>query len=429
MAVDRRAETVKEGDGARARPRSHRGIISTCGTHRFAEESLSAKQPFDLAEKDPCQSRHGLGPVGKESSEPLWHRNYPLPNRHRGYDSVGEMRSYLCHPAAVAGGTDAAALAREGHDKTLPARSTTCPAESEAEDAAGEVRPQLPFDVRRNGLLSDRPILEPAFEVLCDSPYRTASSPVGVARSGGNSQCRRAGGLWTAPETRRGWRPWPHRGKDKRLVSPYTRAATSPMRASLTRAALLNGCLNPGDASVPYVAATVHPGTAADMATVIDTAIGAAVNLDRSNCENTINVIVADKGYHSTKVVTLAAELGIRTYIPEPTSATHRRWTDNDPSQKQAVNANHRRTRGNRGKQLSRLRSELTERSFAHVCDTGRARRTWLRGLVGVTKRHLMMVAARNLPVIIQALCGFGSPKALQGLRTPVHPHINFPQS
>jgi hypothetical protein len=37
---------------------------------------------------------------------------------------------------------------------------------SEAEDAAGEVRPQFPFDVRRNGLLSDRPILEPAFQVF-----------------------------------------------------------------------------------------------------------------------------------------------------------------------------------------------------------------------------------------------------------------------
>ncbi len=43
-------------------------------------------------------------------------------------------------------------------------------AKSEAEDAAGQVRPQLPFDVRRNGLLSDRPSLEPAFEVLCDDP-------------------------------------------------------------------------------------------------------------------------------------------------------------------------------------------------------------------------------------------------------------------
>ena len=164
------------------------------------------------------------------------------------------------------------------------------------------------------------------------------------------------------------------------------------------------------------VAATVHPGTAADTATVIDTAIDAAVNLDQCDCENTIQAIVADKGYHSPKVVTLAAELGIRTSIPERTSATHRPWTDKDMNQKRAVYANRRRTKGNRGKQLSKLRSELTERSFAHVCNTGGARRTWLRGLVGVTKRHLMAVAARNLSTIMRALCGIGSPKALQGL-------------
>lgn len=97
------------------------------------------------------------------------------------------------------------------------------------------------------------------------------------------------------------------------------------------------------------VAATVHPGTAADTATVINTAIDAAVNLDQSDCENTINALVADKGYHSTKVVTLAAELGIRTYIPERTSASHRRWADKDSSEKQAVYANRRRTKGNRG--------------------------------------------------------------------------------
>jgi transposase len=109
----------------------------------------------------------------------------------------------------------------------------------------------------------------------------------------------------------------------------------------------------------------------------------------------------------------LAAELGIRTYIHERTSGTHRRWTDKDPSEKQAVCAN----KGRRGKQLSRLRSELTVRSFAHVCDTGGARRTWLRGLVGVTKRHLLAVAAHNLSVIMWALCGIGSPKALLGLR------------
>jgi len=37
-----------------------------------------------------------------------------------------------------------------------------------------------------------------------------------------------------------------------------------------------------------------------------------------------------------------------------------------------------------------------------------------------VTKRHLMAVAARNLSVIMRALCGIGGPKALQGLRALV---------
>jgi len=45
-----------------------------------------------------------------------------------------------------------------------------------------------------------------------------------------------------------------------------------------------------------------------------------------------------------------------------------------------------RRTRSERGKQLSRLPSELTERSLVQTCNTGGARRTWLRGLASVTK-------------------------------------------
>jgi len=34
-----------------------------------------------------------------------------------------------------------------------------------------------------------------------------------------------------------------------------------------------------------------------------------------------------------------------------------------------------------------------------------------------VTKRHLMLVASRNLSTIMRMLCGIGSPRALQGLR------------
>jgi len=52
------------------------------------------------------------------------------------------------------------------------------------------------------------------------------SSPAGVAPSGGNSPSRSAGGLWTAPETRRERRPWAHPGGEGRSVRPHTIAAT-----------------------------------------------------------------------------------------------------------------------------------------------------------------------------------------------------------
>jgi hypothetical protein len=165
------------------------------------------------------------------------------------------------------------------------------------------------------------------------------------------------------------------------------------------------------------VAVNVQPGNAPDTATVIDTAIDAAVNVEKAGGENEVQAIVADKGYHSTKVVTLAAELGMRAYIPERASPKLRRRTDKDLAEKRAVYAARKRTQSKRGKQLSRLRSELTERSFAHVCDTGGARRTWRRGLASVAERHLMMVAGRIPSTIMRAIIGIGGRGSLQGLR------------
>jgi len=165
------------------------------------------------------------------------------------------------------------------------------------------------------------------------------------------------------------------------------------------------------------VATTVHTGTAPGTATIIDTAIDAAVNADQAGADHEIETIVADKGYHSTRVVTLAADLGMRAYIPERASPQQRRWLDKEPKEKRAIYATRRRTKSGRGKQLSRLRSEITERSFAHVCDTGEARQTWLRGLTSVAKRQLMMVAARNLSTIMRAIIGIAGPRSLQGLR------------
>lgn len=80
----------------------------------------------------------------------------------------------------------------------------------------------------------------------------------------------------------------------------------------------------------------------------------------------------------------------------------------------QSYYANRRRVKGKRGRMLQRKRSEMTERSFAHVCETGGGRRTWLRGLENIHKRYLIQVAARNLGLILRHLFGVGTPRSLQ---------------
>jgi transposase len=106
--------------------------------------------------------------------------------------------------------------------------------------------------------------------------------------------------------------------------------------------------------------------------------------------------------------------LGIRTYIPEPKRKSPWKWSERPEAERAAVTGNHRRVRGRRSKKLQRLRSEYVERSFAHVCETGGARRCWLHGLLTVSKRYLLQVAARNLGLIMRKLFGIGTPKGLQ---------------
>lgn len=68
---------------------------------------------------------------------------------------------------------------------------------------------------------------------------------------------------------------------------------------------------------------------------------------------------------------------------------------------------------GKRGRKLQRKRSERVERTFAHLCDTGGARRTWLRGLEKVQKRYKMAATAFNLGRILRSLLGAGKPRHL----------------
>src|SRR3984893_17579728 len=64
--------------------------------------------------------------------------------------------------------------------------------------------------------------------------------------------------------------------------------------------------------------------------------------------------------------------------------------------------------------QVLRKRGELLERSFAHCYDTGRMRRTHLRGHQNILKRLLIHVGAFNLSLIFRSLLGSGTPRELR---------------
>src|SRR5690606_17247846 len=102
------------------------------------------------------------------------------------------------------------------------------------------------------------------------------------------------------------------------------------------------------------------------------------------------------------------------TYIPEPAQKHNRTWTDKSERREASYRRNRRNTKGNRGRRLQRLRSERVERVFAHLCDTGGARRTWLRGIEKVRKRYLSTAMAFNLGRIMRLLIGAGKPRYAQ---------------
>jgi transposase len=163
------------------------------------------------------------------------------------------------------------------------------------------------------------------------------------------------------------------------------------------------------------LAAEIYAGDHADSQTLEDSVNHAQTNLNEAQTGAEIQDVAADKGYHATEQLTVMAEqTPYRTYIPEPELKHNRRWTDKPAEQKDAVYANRRRVKGQRGKQMQRQRSEYVERTFAHVCETGGARRTWLRGLEKVQKRYLLAAAAHNIGVLMRKLFQMGTPRGLQ---------------
>lgn len=162
------------------------------------------------------------------------------------------------------------------------------------------------------------------------------------------------------------------------------------------------------------VSAEVYHGDYGDTLTIEDTVNMAQAHLNEAetNCE--IEEVVADKGYHSgDSLDRLQNESRQRTYIPEPARKKNRTWKGKPPRREVAYRRNRRNTTGARGRRLQRMRSERVERTFAHLCDTGGARRTWLRGLEQVQKRYISAAMALNLGRILRSLIGAGKPRHL----------------
>jgi transposase len=139
--------------------------------------------------------------------------------------------------------------------------------------------------------------------------------------------------------------------------------------------------------------------------------------------ENWLSEVVTDKGYHSNEILSDLAELGIRTYISEPKRG-RRNWIGKS-QERDAVYANRRRIRGNRGRSLLRRRGMMLERPFAHCYETGGMRRLHLRGRENILKRLLIHVGGFNLSLVLRQTIGKGTPRGLQDLAV-LHLNIIF---
>jgi transposase len=162
------------------------------------------------------------------------------------------------------------------------------------------------------------------------------------------------------------------------------------------------------------LAAAVHSADHSDGDTLVGSIVQAQVNLVLAGSEQEIEEAVTDKGYHKAQTLADCAACNTRTYTGEPEGKEYN-WQDKPATWRPAVQANRRRLKGRRNKRLQKKRSELVERSFAQVCETGGARRSWLRGLLDVGKRYVVQVAAHNLGRLLRKLFGVGKPRVLQG--------------
>ncbi len=163
--------------------------------------------------------------------------------------------------------------------------------------------------------------------------------------------------------------------------------------------------------SEAIVATTVTFADKSDPQSAPDTLSLAEANVVLAGSETEVTEVVMDKGYHDNAWLADLTTRGIRTYVPERRQKS-RRWTNKPAACQAAFRANRRRVRGKKGRQLNRWRSERCERTFAHVCETGGGRRSWLRGQTNVSKAHTLKCAAYNLGLLLRKVWGMGKPRS-----------------
>jgi transposase len=165
------------------------------------------------------------------------------------------------------------------------------------------------------------------------------------------------------------------------------------------------------------IAVTVQGADEGDTTTIVDTVTAAVAQVEAAQAEGDapqpVEELIADKGYHSNRIMVELDALGVRSYVAEPDRG-RRDWSK-EPEAQTPVYGNRRRIRGRRGRRLMRRRGEYVERAFAHAYDTGGMRRTHLRGHTNILKRILIHVSGFNLGLIMRQMIGVGTPRGLQG--------------
>jgi hypothetical protein len=162
------------------------------------------------------------------------------------------------------------------------------------------------------------------------------------------------------------------------------------------------------------VGAKVHHADRGDTKTLPDTLEETKTQLEsiektptsKAQCD-----LVGDKGYHSRGVLKDLDGGPWKTRIAErkPKGLS---WWKGDKAARRAVYNNRTRLSSGVGKQASRLRTELVERSFEHTLDRGGGmRRTSLRGKENVEKRYLIQAAGFNLGLLMRSRYGNGTPR------------------